>query len=275
MPVLARLVSPSSNQVPLPDLAQLAKVQHWRAGPLFRFLREPMASLPAARLHLAPLVLLAVAGLAHGCASSGYEQASDTADETAAYRDRLVRLRAQVGLAADALRGLSENPGDSPHSNQETFETFALELENLGRAATRAREAYQDMNGRAGEFFGGWTTDTAAITNAELKQSSETRRTALEANYRKLEQGQKGVEEATARYERALGDLRLYLEHDLTAAGIASAEKSIHAAFVSGALLQEEIDTQAQTALAARDSLAPLRDLAASQQRSARDGRVH
>ena len=221
------------------------------------------------RVLAAPLLLL----LAPGCTSSGYQRASVTAERTAAYHEQLVRLRDQVGLATDALRALSDNPGDSPRSNQETFQTFALELENLDRLAARARKLHGKVAGRAEDFFGHWNADTAGLTSAELKESAETRRKALAANYSKLEQGQSGLEAALERYTKELQQLRLYLEHDLTAPGIALARRSIQTAFVDGALLQDQIEAQVALARRAAADLEPLKKLAPETPPRPRDGR--
>lgn len=221
------------------------------------------------------LALLLVLPFALGCASSGYERASATADRTAAYRDDLVQLREQVGLAVEALRALSENPGDSPRSNKETFETYARELANLEAASRRSRKTYGRMDGRAESFFGGWSEDTARITNADLKHSAEGRRAALQANYERLAQGKLAVDLGLAGFVSELTDLSLYLEHDLTAAGIAKARATIETAFASGATLRDQLEAQVRATNSARAALAPLKDLASSEQvRGASSARV-
>ncbi|HEX6886079.1 MAG TPA: hypothetical protein VF530_22085 [Planctomycetota bacterium] len=205
-----------------------------------------------------PTVLLLLAG----CASSGYQRASDAADRTGSYHEELIRLRAQVGLAIDALRALSENPAGSPRSNPETLQTFRLELAGLERRAERVRTLHGKADAHAEAFLTGWSTDTAALTGAELKQGAETRRKALEASYVELEQGQAALDRALAELQRELGELALYLEHDLTAAGMGSARKTIQAAFVDGALLQDQIEAQAVRAQRTAIQLAPLKELA-------------
>ena len=172
----------------------------------------------------------------------------------------------QVGLTTEALRALSDNPGDSPRSNLETFETFKRELANLEARAAHSRKTYGKMDGRAATFFGGWNEDAALITDADLKQSAEARRTALQANYRKLAEGHGAADQASGRFVRTLTDLRLYLEHDLTAAGIASAKGSIQKALAEGAALREQLHQQVRATDEARDAIAPLKDLATSQQ---------
>jgi len=214
-------------------------------------------------VRIVALTLLLI--VASACASSGYERASAAADKTSAYRDNLVRLGEQVGLTTGALRALSDNPGDSPRSNQETFETFARELANLEARAARSRKTYGRMDGRAESFFGGWSEDAARITDADLKKSAEARRTALQANYQKLAEGQLAVDQVLEHHVRALTDLRLYLEHDLTAAGIASARNTIQKALTDGAALREQLREQVRATDEARDALAPLKDLAPSQ----------
>ena len=214
---------------------------------------------------LPTLLLLAVPS---ACASSGYERASAAADKTSAYRDNLVHLGEQVGLTTEALRALSENPGDSPRSNHETFETFERELANLEAGAARSRKTYGRMDGRADTFFGGWSEDAGRITDADLKKSADARRAALQANYVKLAEGQAAADQALGRFVRALSDLRLYLENDLTAAGIASARGSIQKAFTDGAALSEQLRQQIRVTDEASEGLAPLKDLAPSQARA-------
>lgn len=221
---------------------------------------------------IAPLLLALAA--ASACASSGYERASATADKTSAYRENLVRLGQQVGLTTDALRALSENPGDSPRSNRETFETFARELANLEARAERSRETYGRMDGRAESFFGGWSEDAAQITDADLKKSAETRRTTLQASYEELAQGQEAADQALARFVRVLTDLSLYLENDLTAAGIAQARSTIQKALADGAALQVQLGDQVRATDEAGGALAPLKDLAPSQQARGQSARV-
>ncbi|NOT30301.1 MAG: DUF2959 family protein [Planctomycetes bacterium] len=221
------------------------------------------------------LALPLVVSFALACASSGYERASATADRTAAYRDNLVRLREQVALAVEALRALSENPGDSPRSNKETFETYTRELANLEAASKRSRQTYGRMDGHAESFFGGWSEDTARITNADLKHSAEERRAVLQANYERLAQGKLEADLALAGFVGELTDLSLYLEHDLTAAGIASARSTIEKAFANGATLQDQLGVQVRATDSARAALAPLKDLAPSTQvRGATSARV-
>lgn len=199
---------------------------------------------------------------AGACQSSGYERAGAAADKATTYRENLVRLREQVAMASEALRALSENPGDSPRSNQVTFQTFTRELANLEGSAKRSRKNYGRLDGRAEDFFGGWSQDTAQITDADLKLSAEQRRAALEANFVALEQGQLEVDQALAQHVQALTDLRLYLEHDLTAAGIASARPTLSKVFASATALEGRIQAQIRATDAAHDALEPLKDLA-------------
>lgn len=224
---------------------------HGLADPLeVRMQRALASSLPTV------LFLLA------SCASSGYQRASSTAERTGSYQEELQELRAQVGLATEALRALCENPAGSPRSNPETLQTFRLELAGLERRAARTHKLHGKADAHATAFFAGWSADTAALTSAELKAGAETRRRALEASYGELEQGQAALDTALARLLGELRELALYLEHDLTAAGMASARRPIQAAFVNGALLQDQIEAQAAVARRAAAQLEPLKELA-------------
>ena len=95
----------------------------------------------------------------------------------------------------------------------------------------------------------------------------------MQASYAHLAQGQKEADQALARFVALLTDLSLYLEHDLTSAGIASARSTIQKAFTDGAALQAQLGEQVRATDEARSALAPLQDLAPSQQR-AQAGRV-
>lgn len=220
---------------------------------------------------LAPLPLLALSlvACASACASQGYERASDTAEKTQTYRANLERLSDVIGLTSESLRALCENPGDSPHSNHETFQTYTRELANLEAAAKRSRKTYGRMDGRASQFFGVWNEDAARLENADLKRSAEERRTALQANYQRVAQGQLELDVALERHVRELNELRVYLEHDLTAAGISSAQTTIQQAFADGTALQQRLAAQARATELAGDSLEPLKQQAPSQRGTA------
>jgi hypothetical protein len=204
------------------------------------------------------LVLL----VAPACTSTGYDRAASAADRTKAYHEELLDLRAQVGVASDALRALSETRGESQRSNQETLQTYRLEIESLERLSGRTRRLHGKVEVRAQAFFGGWTTDAAALTSAELRESDTDCRQALAANFSKLEQGQSGLESALAKHVLELRELALYFGHGLSSAGLTRAQRSIQAAFVNGALLQDQIGAQAALARRAAEELEPLEQLA-------------
>jgi DUF2959 family protein len=214
------------------------------------------------RIALALPLALPLLFLGSACQSSGYARAGKAADKAEDYRDDLMRLREQVASASEALRALGENPGDSPRSNQGTFQTFERELANLEDTASRAREDYGRMQDRAQLFFGTWNEDAARVTDADLKKSSEVRRSALQANFARLEQGQVEVEEAVAKHVQSLTDLRLYLETDLTATGIAMAAPTLARVVEEGEVLRQRLESQIRAADEAQASLEPLEDLA-------------
>jgi len=216
--------------------------------------RRNPAGPPLKRTPGAPA--LAFAFLA-ACASAPYERASTTADTTAEYREHIVQLASEVRLAGDGLRALRDNPGDSPRSNRETFETFARELENLESSVERSREIFERMDGRAASYFGGWSEDSARIIDANLKKSGDSRRSALRANYERLEAGQESLDRELEGYVGRLADLRIYLAHDLTAAGIASARSTIDHALAQAVALRERLREQVRLTDEARDALAP------------------
>jgi hypothetical protein len=209
--------------------------------------------------------LLLFAALASCRSHSGYERAATTADRTAAHRENLVELRGQVGLTLDALRTLSDSPDVHPRSNRETFETFARELRNLEREAERARKSYGRMDSGAGQFFGGWGEDTAAIADADLRERADDRRKTLQASYVELSREQRDVDVALAGLVRRLDDLRIYLEHDLTAPGIAGAAEPITDALAEGARIQQRLSDVAHRTDTAQAGLEPLKAQAASQ----------
>jgi hypothetical protein len=218
-------------------------------------------------------ILLACSLVSCATSSAGYERAAGTANRTQSHRENLVDLRDQVGLTLDSLRTLSESPDVLPRSNRETFETFARELRNLEHDAESARKSYGRMDADAGRFFGGWSEDTAAIVDADLRQRAEDRRVALQASYAELSHAQRDTDVALAGFVRRLDDLRVYLEHDLTAAGIASAAKPIADALAEGALIQQSLSDLAHRADAAQAGLEPLKAQAPSQTPSQTIGR--
>jgi len=226
----------------------------------------PRRPSPLGPLLLPFAVLAALAAPACLGSRAGYERASRTADRTATYREHLVRLRDQLGLTAEALGTLRASPDVLPRSNRETFQTFARELTNLDSAVERTRKDYGRMDEGALIFFGGWVSDTAAIQDADLKKRAEERRIALQANYQKVAQGHGELDAALTRHLRELEDLRVYLETDLTPAGITSVDDRIARALAVSSELQERVSDQAHATDAAQSGLTPLQAQAPSQE---------
>lgn len=227
--------------------------------------RELTPGVPQSLMKTAAAIVLACSFVSCTASNAGYERAAATADGTQAHRENLVDLRGQLGLTLDALRTLGESPDVLPRSNRETFETFARELRNLEHDAENARKSYGRMDARAGQFFGSWNEDTAAIADADLRKRAEDRRAALQASYVELAREQRDTDVAVAGFMRRLDDLCIYLEHDLTAAGIASAAQPIADALAEGARIQQSLSDLAHRADAAQAGLEPLKAQAPSQ----------
>ena len=225
----------------------------------------PSSGAPMTKTSSAAALLVLASGTACTTGNAGYERAATTAERTETHREGLVKLRAQIGLTTDALRTLSENPDVLPRSNRETFETFARELRNLELQAERTRKSYGRMDAGAGRFFDGWVTDTAGITDADLRTRAEDRRAALQASYVELAKDQRETDEALAGFVRRLDDLCIYLEHDLTTAGIASAREPIARALDEGSKIQQRLGDLVHDAEVAGAGLEPLKAQAPSQ----------
>ena len=211
---------------------------------------------------LVPLLALAIAA---GCQSgrTGYERASTTSRRIAAYRDNADRLREQIGLTIGSLQTLAQSPNVAPRSSAETFQTFERELANLEDLAASSRKLYGKMDARAQEFFGKWIEESATIENADLERRADERREAVQASYKKIAEQRLPTDQALARLLDELGDLRTYLEQDLTAPGLASAKDLIEKASQESARVQELLSEITQAADAAREALAPMEAQAA------------
>jgi hypothetical protein len=208
-------------------------------------------------VRLAPILLVS---LAAGCQSrsSGYERARDTSQRLEAYREINLRLSDQVGLTLDSLQTLADEPDAKSFSSAETFQTFERELSNLELLAVKARRLYGKLDARAQAFFGGWTQESALIESVELRQRAEERRAAVQASFQTVSQHRLESDLLLARLIDQLGDLRAYLEHDLTGAGLASARDQIAQAVQDGRALQELLGASAAAKAVAMEALAPL-----------------
>jgi hypothetical protein len=211
-------------------------------------------------LALTLLALTMLALLASACQSrrSGYERARDTSEQLEEYRTVTLRLSDQVGLTLDSLLTLAQEPNAELRSSAETFQTFERELSNLELLSAKARRLYGKMDARAQAFFGGWTQESAMIESVELRQRAEERRAAVQASFHTLSQSRLESDLLLQRLIDQLGDLRAYLEHDLTGAGLASAKDQIAQAVQDGRALQELLGASAEAEAAAMEALAPL-----------------
>ena len=214
---------------------------------------------------LIPTLALAAGALVLGaCASSGYDQARTTVQRAESYGEQLGTLGERLELALEALDTLTRDPLDSPRTSRETYETFRREVANLDVQAKRVERAFGRMDAQAGTFFLDWRSETAAIVDADLKGTAESRRAVLEASFTTLSKGQVEVEAELATVTARMADLVLYLEHDLTRSGLASAREPIQRAFEESRAFLRLLEDQSAAVKAARSALEPLEAQAGS-----------
>jgi ElaB/YqjD/DUF883 family membrane-anchored ribosome-binding protein len=161
---------------------------------------------------------------AGACAITGRDRTDSTLDGLKRTRlaiDRVVRACADGNAA---LANLTKTPGASPRP---FFESFSRQASILESEIADARDRNVAMHEDTNTFFQMWEQELGSVRNAEIKAAAQQRRAELKEAYAKVRTASQAAQDVADPFVRDLNDLRVYLDHDLSPAGIAAAKDTI------------------------------------------------
>jgi len=194
------------------------------------------------------LAALALAGAwLTGCSTTVYKQGDRAADSAQA---AATQAQTESQALAGTLATLS-NLVDKPFPDLRLpYQSFIAALDGLAAALKQGGVRGDQLVRSNALFLASWSKDLTTITNADVRSSSEARRTDVS----------KQIDAATASYNQAqdalrslvgyLQDIRRALSTDLTQNGVAAVKPLVSSASTTAIKVQDAL-TQANTDLTA------------------------
>jgi peptidoglycan hydrolase CwlO-like protein len=172
----------------------------------------------------------------------GRERVTDTQQVLQDLRVELTEGKMQIDRTMMALKKLSSHQGDLT----EPYEAFVDQMDTTASQAEEMKARLDDMKVRSKEYFDGWTKDTEAISNVEMRKRSEARRAELMAIYKDIENAMQAAGNAYQPFISDLQDIQRFLEADLSGGGVEAISDLIQEtdkkAKVVNALIQKIIE---------------------------------
>jgi hypothetical protein len=172
---------------------------------------------------------LAVSGslvclLAGACALTGRDRTDAALDGMKRTRQGIDRVVKACADGNAALANLVKTPGASPRP---FFDNFSNQVSILEAEISAARDRNVAMHEDTNAFFQAWEQELGSVRNVEIKAAAQQRRAELKDAYAKVRAASQAAQEVADPFVRDLNDLRVYLDHDLSPAGITAAKDSI------------------------------------------------
>lgn len=170
------------------------------------------------------LLAIALAALAFGCATKGYEKADNTGAYLESTALRLDRGVAQIDTATAALKDLVDNPQADMKEQFKSYSSAVSGLESLTRdVGTRAAKIQK----LGTNYLKKWDEELATIQNEEIRKQSAARKQAVMKKFESMKASYNGARRAFSPLLSDLKDIRTALSTDLTTAGVNSIRNSM------------------------------------------------
>lgn len=187
--------------------------------------------------------VLAVLALA-GCSHSGYERSNRFSNELDEFATHSIATQEAINEVIVALRDLIRQPSSDLVPQ---YKTYKEAVDDMRRAVDRFSSEFDDVARAGDEYFRTWEADSSLIESADVRAVSEERRTIQLERYRAVFQNAEQIEADMQPFLSKLNDVRIYLDSDLTLAGVNAAAPFLNDVESRGFPLRdrlEELDRQ-------------------------------
>lgn len=166
-----------------------------------------------------------------GCASSGYSKGGNTAkgmDKTGMEVEAIVT---QTDLTLSTLSNLVYSPATDLVPQYKAFAGATKKLTALSENVDKQASQMRDL---ADVYFAEWDAGTTNISNPDLRQTSEARRSEVSSAFDEAAESLKKSKAAFDPFLSDLTDIQQVLSLDLTQGGIQSIQSTAKSAIAHG-----------------------------------------
>ena len=207
---------------------------------LFGILIRPTRSKPTIYSLQFLLASLAIVALVIGCATtSGTKQADKVGDSFGDLRDEIVDLKQAVN---ESLAFLDQTVEQADKDPRKPYKDFSKSVDRVGKSREKVGKRAEDVKAAGAAYFKEWEKQLAEMNNPEIRAKAEERKQQLSETF-----GNFGplVEQTNSDFDAFyadLKDLRAFLGHDLTVAGVDAAKDIINTTRESGTKVDQSLD---------------------------------
>lgn len=155
-----------------------------------------------------------------GCSHSGYERSNRFSNELDSFAARSTDTQDAINEVIITLRDLIRQPSSDLVPQ---FRDYRRAVDAMQREADRFSSRFDDVARAGDEYFRTWEHDSTLIESADVRAVSEERRSIQLERYRLVFQSAEQIENDMQPFLSKLNDVKLYLDSDLTMAGINAA----------------------------------------------------
>jgi uncharacterized protein YukE len=123
-----------------------------------------------------------------------------------------------------------------------TLNEYTTALSDLKESAARARERGEDMRSRREAYLAKWQSEAASIEDPAIKQSLETRRATVAAQFDSIRRAADDVKAAYQPFIQDNDQIQKALAIDLTPAGVQGIQPAMSRAKSDGNRLGQKLD---------------------------------
>ena len=164
-------------------------------------------------------LLLGVALLITGCASSGYRTSESTVSTLQSLATSIESTGTQMDIAVTELNSLVNNP--QPDLRPQ-FDRFSTAVSKLGSVENQVQKTNLKLADRGTLHFDNWDKELAMIQNEVIRASGQARKLELQSRFDSVRNTCLNVATRFTPVQSDLSDLRRVLNSDLNTSGLAA-----------------------------------------------------
>lgn len=187
------------------------------------------------RLFQITIVLAAIVSI--GCATRGYERASETVSNIDTLKTELTTAKKHLDNSVNALdKVVSSKDATGP------YEEFVHALAEMDGQADTIHAQAEAVRSSGDAYFEDWEAKLASFTSEDMRKISEQRRADLTKTYDEINAASQKTKEAYEPLMADLNDIKQYLGLDLSAASVAGIGDQVKKVKTGAGKVQESID---------------------------------
>jgi DNA repair exonuclease SbcCD ATPase subunit len=168
------------------------------------------------------VLALELSALLCGCATTGYERASEARSAIGDARAVTVTIQHELDATLSSLQNLTSN---DVTNLQPPFQVFSRAVDGLADQLEKLAHRAQAIQDRGNSYVAEWQEDLGSYQSADIRARSATRRGEVIDSFRNLNTEFQATQTSLRPVFASLKDLQRYLSTDLTASGITSVQE--------------------------------------------------